>query len=811
MLQRKRWVVRKRWVIGVAASAVVAALLASGPPSAAADEGGTHGVTGTGNARSHVGLGPDQTALLRLRLPNERLLANMVSQGADIAGTPHRSGNAVLVDVVVTGSQLRTWTERGARVEQVIEREGQGTARYAASKAAQHQQIVADLGTHRRGFRAAPAVNADTLHFLQAYWWTSKGQVFVQTEVATTAVSDVDLEITVEWKTADGRTGTFPLVRHEDAGRYLYHYNPAPKPLPAAPVALTATSSRGGEQTTEPSEWASQMPPPHPAGYQKDFITSYMNPEDVRARIHRLARQYPNLVDLIDLPYKTHGYRRTASGYLGEPDRAAIVVETRKYGNQRMQGGPVNGVQVRSIDPGKPNKPLRAHFKRRMLTISLATGADGGVISTTDDVAAFVKAKFPRRFNAFVEEGSAGEIMPVAGPVRLDSGLDAPAGVPHHPWQVQALRIGYHRDGSRIGVLAYSQEHAREWATPLVTLEFAERLLANAATDAETHRLLENADVFVIPVVNPDGANYSFNDFNFQRKNMSNHCTGQSRDPKYRDGWGVDVNRNYTVGSYFDGYVGASGNCLSGVYAGTSELSEAESNNVIALADSHPNIQFAMNVHSFGGYFMWPPGAYRMPGRVTLPPPSIDQSKEFLDAARRIVSAIKSYRGTVTWSKNTGPVANVLYSAAGNSADQLYYEDGIYAWDFEVGNDIWDPQSQTWNGVGFQPPYPEAHAESQEYAAGLIELVRVAVDAQQENLLDALADQVRGIGPGNSLTHKVARIQSYAQQDNTTKACGTLVAFEHQVSAQSGKHLTRPTAQALLDRAERIDAALGCG
>ena len=121
--------------------------------------------------------------------------------------------------------------------------------------------------------------------------------------------------------------------------------------------------------------------------------------------------------------------------------------------------------------------------------------------------------------------------MPIAGPVRLDDGL-AGTEVPKRPWTVQALRIGSVRDGSKIGVLAYSQEHAREWATPLVTLEFAERLLANYATDPATRELLDSVDVFVIPTVNPDGANYSFNDFNFQRKNLVNHCTGSARDPR---------------------------------------------------------------------------------------------------------------------------------------------------------------------------------------------------------------------------------------------------------------------------------------
>jgi hypothetical protein len=113
-----------------------------------------------------------------------------------------------------------------------------------------------------------------------------------------------------------------------------------------------------------------------------------------------------------------------------------------------------------------------------------------------------------------------------------------------------------------------------------------------------------------------------------------------------------------------------------------------------------------------------------------LPRPSIEENTLFQASAKRIVGAIASSRGTVVWPQRTGPVADVLYSAAGNSADQLYYENGIFAWDFEVGNDVWNPTAQRWEGVGFQPAFPEAHAESQEFADGLIELVRVARDYQ---------------------------------------------------------------------------------
>lgn len=679
---------RRRWAAALAAALLSAGLISHPGVSRAAEP--------------VAGLAADEAGLVRLRFPTEAMVAELVESGTDVAARPRTTPGQAMADVVVTGAQLDALTARGASVVQLIQRQSDDTRRFDAGRRA--------------------AVAADTVQFLQAYWWTTGGRTFLQTQVATSASDDPDVEITVTWTTADGTTGSYPLARFSDSGEYQYHVA-LPQPLPAQPVRVSATSSLGGRsRVIVPQAWPSATPPAQPTGYQKDFIDAYLTPADISARIKRLARQYPDLVDVLDLPNKTQGYRRNAAGYLGDPAVAAVVVESVKFGDQGM-----NGVQVRTVDPGRANRPLSAAYRDRVLTVTLATDAGGKVISSTDEVAAFITARYPQRFRAFVEDGSAGLPMPVAGPVRLDDGL-AGTEVPRRPWTVQALRIGSVRDGSRTGVLAYSQEHAREWATPLVTMEFAERLLANYATDPATRELLDSVDVFIIPTVNPDGANYSFHDYNFQRKNLVNHCTGSARDPRLGDSWGVDVNRNYAVGSYFDGYVGGSGNCLSGTYSGTAELSEAESSNVVALAEAHPNIKFSLNVHSYGGYFMWSPGAYRAEGRITLPRPSIDESKYFLDSARRIVGAIATERGTVTWPSYTGPVADVLYSAAGNSADHLYYDRGIVAWNFEVGNDRWNDVTQQWEGVGFQPPYEEAHAESQEYASGLIELVRIARD-----------------------------------------------------------------------------------
>lgn len=134
-----------------------------------------------------------------------------------------------------------------------------------------------------------------------------------------------------------------------------------------------------------------------------------MTPVDVQARLRRLARPYRKLVDLIGIPNRTNGYRRTATAYVGDTTKAAIVVESRANGSS---GG--NGLQVKTVANDLANRPLSASNRDRVLTISLATGADGSVRSTTDQVAAFVAAKYPQRFNAFVKAGSAGKVMLVS-------------------------------------------------------------------------------------------------------------------------------------------------------------------------------------------------------------------------------------------------------------------------------------------------------------------------------------------------------------------------------------------------------------
>jgi len=115
-----------------------------------------------------------------------------------------------------------------------------------------------------------------------------------------------------------------------------------------------------------------------------------------------------------------------------------------------------------------------------------------------------------------------------------------------------------------------------------------------------------------------------------------------------------------------------------------------------------------------------------VPERLSSPRPTLEEESYFWGASSRILSEIKRYRGMSVTPARTGPISDVLYSAAGNSGDMLWYKHGIYAWNFEVGTQ-------------FQPPFESedptgasAHAESQEFANGLIELMRVAYDFDKD-------------------------------------------------------------------------------
>ena len=181
--------------------------------------------------------------------------------------------------------------------------------------------------------------------------------------------------------------------------------------------------------------------------------------------------------------------------------------------------------------------------------MTLATDADGRLTSTAAQVVAAINAdpsaSAEMSAQTWASNAGAGIVQPHAV-ANLSDFLNAPASVQRGPFRMKVLRIGKVRDGSKTGIYIYCQEHAREWVTPLTCYELAMRLTKNYATDAETKDFVDNLDIFIVPVVNPDGAHHSFYDFASQRKNLPNYCAPGTANamPSARNGWGTDLNRN---------------------------------------------------------------------------------------------------------------------------------------------------------------------------------------------------------------------------------------------------------------------------
>ena len=171
------------------------------------------------------------------------------------------------------------------------------------------------------------------------------------------------------------------------------------------------------------------------------------------------------------------------------------------------------------------------------------------------------------------------------------------------------------------------------------------------------------------------------------------------------------------------------------------------------------NIKFINNIHSSGGFFMWPPGAYTPQPRVALPYPAFGTLNFFDQTGKEVLDRIKSHRRTAILPQQTGPVIDVLYSAAGNSADEAYYSNGIIGFDFEIGaqhfNDTGTGKATC--NPGQQPPFGtnttnpcllnEGFHEAMEFASGNYGLLKEALDYSNDTtapIVDAVSTPANG-------------------------------------------------------------------
>ncbi len=217
--------------------------------------------------------------------------------------------------------------------------------------------------------------------------------------------------------------------------------------------------------------------------------------------------------------------------------------------------------------------------------------------------------------------------------------------------------------------------HAREYTTAETATRFAEYLVSNYNVDPDITWLLNQYQVYIVPMTNPDGRKLAEGG-QLWRKNVDNDdgCTDQYN-------WGTDLNRNHTFKWNMGGSSGAP---CDEVYHGPSAGSEPEvqaiQNFVLTLfpdqrgpGDTDPAPADAtgelITLHSYEQLVLWPWGWSGTPS------PNNAQ----LQTLGRKLAFFNSYYPEQSYQ---------LYQTSGSSDDYSYGVLGIASYTFEMGTDF---------------------------------------------------------------------------------------------------------------------------
>ena len=227
-------------------------------------------------------------------------------------------------------------------------------------------------------------------------------------------------------------------------------------------------------------------------------------------------------------------------------------------------------------------------------------------------------------------------------------------------------------------ILYTALHHAREPQSMMQMIYFMYYLLENYNSDPSVQYLVNNREMYFIPVLNPDGYEYNRatnpGGGGMWRKNRKNN--GGS--------YGVDLNRNYGPYTYWNAPNGGSStDPSSDTYRGTAPFSEPETTNLKNFLATR-YFKNALNYHTYSNLLIYPYGA-------------LEQETPDSAIFREFARDITAYNGYAYGTDQQ----TVGYSTRGNSDDYFYDGDialnhgKIFAMTPEVGS------------TGFWPSQPE--------------------------------------------------------------------------------------------------------
>lgn len=274
-----------------------------------------------------------------------------------------------------------------------------------------------------------------------------------------------------------------------------------------------------------------------------------------------------------------------------------------------------------------------------------------------------------------------------------------------HPEIASVVSIGQSVEGRELWAMKISDQvgldedepvvvllgghHAREWIAVDVPFLIAKHLLENYRTDAAIAQRVDAAEIWLIPLVNPDGHQYSVIKDRLWRKNRRNNGDGT---------FGVDLNRNY---GHEWGGPGSSGDTFSEIYRGPAPFSEPETQAVRNFLEQVQPLAL-ISYHNFSQLVLYPWG------HTNAPAPDVALLDSLAVTMADQIRAVHNVRYTPQQSSE-------LYLASGDTTDWLYALLGVPAFTIELR-----PRSSI---PGFELPEDQIEPTFQENLPAVLFLV----------------------------------------------------------------------------------------
>ena len=259
--------------------------------------------------------------------------------------------------------------------------------------------------------------------------------------------------------------------------------------------------------------------------------------------------------------------------------------------------------------------------------------------------------------------------------------------------------------GTRPEVLLTGLTHAREPEGMQVVLYFLLRLVEDYGSDPEITYLVDEREIWFVPVVNPDG--YFRNEttwnetgsFGYWRKNLRDN----DQDSTITDADGVDLNRNFGFQWGYDDQ-GSSPDPSSSTYRGPAPFSEPETQALRDFCLAHAFVT-AENYHTYYEACLYP---------WSYAPEDAPDSSFFFTLSDAMMQTPRYAYGRA--------VQILHYSANGDANDWMYGETAAKPRIFALTTEVGDHNDGFWPEASRIVPLAEANFPANQvlaYAAGV--------------------------------------------------------------------------------------------